>query len=69
MKETNEELLTTDDIESRYKIDKQTQKIYREKHGLPFMKPGKRIFYRKADVDAWVDELLETAKDNAEEHY
>ena len=53
MKE-NEELLTTDEVEERYKIDKQTQKIYREKQGLPFTKPGKRIYYIKAALDGWL---------------
>ena len=53
MKE-NEELLTTDEVAKRYKIDKQTQKIYREKQGLPFTKPGKRIYYNKAALDMWL---------------
>ncbi len=50
----NEELLTTDEIAERYKIDKYTQKIYREKQGLPFMKPGKRIYYNKKYFDLWL---------------
>ncbi len=54
MKENEEILLTTDEVADRYKIDKQTQKIYREKQGLPFTKPGKRIYYNKAALDLWL---------------
>ena len=58
MTSTNpEELLTTDDVVTRYKIPKQTQKIYREKHGLPFTKPAKRIYYFKAQFDTWLKEF------------
>lgn len=68
MKE-NEELLTTDEVEQRYKIDKQTQKIYREKQGLPFTKPGKRIYYNKILLDMWLRRysVNEPAEDT-EEH-
>ena len=57
-----EEILTTDEVEARYKIDKQTQKIYREKHGLPFMKPAKRIYYFKDEVDKWFEQYANKAK-------
>jgi len=52
-----EELLTTDDVVTRYKIPKQTQAIYREKHGLPFVKPAKRIYYFKKQFDQWLKEF------------
>lgn len=50
----NEELLTTQEVEDRYKIPKQTQAFYREKQGLPFTKPGKRILYKKVLLDMWL---------------
>ena len=60
-------LLTTDDVEDLYSIDKQSQKIYREKHGMPFMKVGKRIRYKTSDIDAWVDANTKSG-DASEEH-
>ena len=60
-------LLTTDDVEDLYSIDKQSQKIYREKHGMPFMKVGKRIRYKTSDLDAWVDANTKSG-DASEEH-
>ncbi|DAB41147.1 MAG TPA: hypothetical protein CFH81_02275 [Sulfurovum sp. UBA12169] len=56
IKEDEEVLLTTDDLLSRYKLDKQTQKILREREcdPMPFKKIGKRIYYVKIDIDAWV---------------
>ena len=61
----NEELLTTDEVETRYKIDKQTQKIYRNKQNLPFTKPGKRILYNKVLLDMWLKQysVNEVAED------
>ncbi len=50
----NDILLTTEEVAERYKIPKQTQKIYREKQGLPFTKPGKRILYNKVLLDMWL---------------
>ena len=60
-------LLTTDDVVTLYSMDKQTQKIYREKYSMPFMKLGKRIRYKTSDVDAWVDANIKTG-DDSEEH-
>jgi len=56
MKQTNEqeELLTTEEVAERYKIPKQTQKIYREKHNMPFLKIGKRYQYNKVQLDMWL---------------
>ena len=66
---TNEEMITTDEFEERYKMDKQTQKICREKYGLPYIKPGKRIFYRNTDVEAWIEKQIKINGDDAEEHH
>ena len=60
-------LLTTDDVENIYSINKQSQKIYREKYGIPFMKVGKRIMYKTSDIDAWVDANIK-AGDSSEDH-
>ncbi len=53
MKE-NEELLTTEDVAERYKISKHTQKIFREKQGLPYLTPGSQILYNKVLLDMWL---------------
>jgi excisionase family DNA binding protein len=48
-------MLTTDEVAERYKIDKQTQARYRRDLGLPYIRPGKRILYPKAELEAWLD--------------
>ena len=50
----NEELLTTEEVADRYKISIHVQKIFREKQGLPYLRPGSQILYIKAALDLWL---------------
>ena len=52
--EQKEEWLTSEEVEKRYKIPKQTQNIFREKHNMPFTKVGKRYQYNKLQLDMWL---------------
>jgi excisionase family DNA binding protein len=58
-----EEMLTTDEVADRYKIDKQTQSRYRRTLGLPYTRPGKRILYRRSELEAWLDRYRENTQD------
>ncbi len=67
MKE-NEELLTIDEVVERYKISKYNQKIFRDKHSLPYSDtPGKAIYYKKVLLDMWLRQysVNEAAEDTA----
>lgn len=59
MEINNEEMLTTDEVSKRWKIDKRTQKEYRDRNvdPLPYTRPGKRILYRKCVLEAWIDKF------------
>ena len=47
-------LLTTDEVEVRYKITKQTQALRRKSGEWVYIKDGRRYKYYKVDIDAWV---------------
>ncbi len=56
-----EQLLTTDDVAQRYRIDKRTQKLYRDDGTWPYIKPTKRIYYRKEMIEKWINDQFKLA--------
>ena len=54
---TDNRLLTRDEVEAEYAISRRFLEISAVKGGGPrFVKVGRLCRYRRADVDAWIDE-------------
>jgi predicted DNA-binding transcriptional regulator AlpA len=57
------ELLTDKEVEAQYKISRATQKAWRWRkknnagsyNGFPFLKVGRLVRYRRADVEQWIN--------------
>ena len=58
-----QEFMTMDDVAARYRISKSTLYMMVSKRELPSLKIGRRVLFRKADLDAYVQSKLRT-KDN-----
>lgn len=56
------ELLTMDDVVQRYNINKSTLYQMVSRREIKSIKIGKRIFFRKADLDAYVEGCVRDAK-------
>lgn len=49
------ELLTDKEVEAQYKISRATQKTWRwKKNGFPYIKVGRLVRYRRADIEQWL---------------
>ena len=55
-----QEFLTMYDVSSRYRISKSTLYMMVSKRELPSLKIGKRVLFRQADLDAYVQSKLRT---------
>ena len=58
-----QEFMTMDDVAARYRISKSPLYMMVSKRELPSLKIGRRVLFRKADLDAYVQSKLRT-KDN-----
>ena len=52
--------LSLDDVAERYRISKSTLYMMVSKRELPSLKIGKRVLFRQADLDAYVQSKLRT---------
>lgn len=52
---TQDEYLTTEDVEAEFKISKRSQKHYRDSRQIPFTKHQRKIFYRREDVERFME--------------
>ncbi len=48
--------ITPDELYKIFGIAKQTQAQYRVAKTIPFSQVGKKIFYKKSDIDKWIDD-------------
>ena len=56
VKVTDKEWLSPDDFELEFGISKETQKTRRAKGEIPYHKVGKFIYYKREDINKWLDE-------------
>lgn len=62
--ETNEELLTVQDIVKNLRVSKDTVYNWINKAGLPVIRIGRVIRIRKVELDKWIEE--QSSQDTAE---
>lgn len=59
---TTVDLLTTDDLASYLAVPRQTLAYWRCRgDGPPFLKVGRHVRYRHADIEAWLDTCADAA--------
>lgn len=62
-----QELLTMDDVCAAYHINKSTLYGMVSRRELPSVKIGKRVCFRRSDMEAYVESKLRTSKNNKPE--
>ena len=56
-REEDNQLLSADQLAARLKLSKRTlERMRHNANGPRFTKFGNKVFYRQADVEAWLDE-------------
>ncbi len=56
-------LLTPDDTAIELKVSVGTLQVWRStgRHGLPFVKVGNCVRYRRSDIESWLDQRTQLA--------
>jgi hypothetical protein len=63
----NRELLTVRDLAVDYAIPESSQRVFRQqKRFIPAYRVGRRLVYRRVDLEAWLSERAEDARDRAD---
>ena len=63
----NRELLTVRDLAVDYAIPESSQRVFRrEKRFIPAYRVGRRLVYRRLDLEAWLSARAEDARDGAD---
>ena len=55
--QNSEGLLSPSELAAEYKIKEGTQAVWRctGRYGLPYLKVGRLVRYRRSDVEAWLE--------------
>ena len=62
----NRELLTVRDLAVDYAIPESSQRAFRQqKRFIPAYRVGRRLVYRRVDLEAWLSARVEDARDRA----
>ena len=60
----NRELLTVRDLAVDYAIPESSQRVFRQqKRFIPAYRVGRRLVYRRVDLEAWLSARAEDARD------
>lgn len=61
------ELLTVRDVAVDYAIPESSQRVFRQQHRfIPAYRVGRRLVYRRVDLEAWLSARAEDARDGAD---